>query len=146
MSVPDKVAPTKRPASHKWALFVFMAVAATNIMLNFMGNLDVFGVVVTIAGLAAFFASLLSARSRNTYMLGVITLVLICLRSIQSLWFDIVAYRGDLFHAPQYVTLPTIIFVVVVVVLLFLLLRAYTFGAPSRQYYGLPANRNSRSA
>jgi hypothetical protein len=50
-------AQTKRPASHKWALFVFFWAAATNIMLNAHGRFDVLGVVVTLAALGALFAS-----------------------------------------------------------------------------------------
>lgn len=137
--------PTKRPASHKWALLVFAAVAVANIMLNVMGHFDVLGVIVTVAGVVAFFASILFARSRGTYTLGIVTLGLVFIRAIQSLWFDIAAYRDGLFHAPEQVTLPSIVFAGFFVVLLFLLLRAYTLGTPSRQYFGLPAvpNRNA---
>ncbi|EDY16958.1 hypothetical protein CfE428DRAFT_5587 [Chthoniobacter flavus Ellin428] len=144
MNTSDNVV-TKRPASHKWALFVFVAVAAVNIMLNVSGHFDVLGVIVTFAGTAAFFASLLYARSSRTYTLGIITLGLVLIRSLQSLWFDIAAYRSGLFHAPR-AALPAIIFAACGVALLLLLFRAYTFGASSRQYYGLPAIPNTRNA
>ena len=139
MNASDNAASTKRPASHKWALVVFVIVAATNIMLNLMGHFDVFGIVVTAAGVAALFASLFFARSRRTYTLGIVTLALAFVRSLQTVWFDIVAYRNNLFHAPQSVTLPAIIFAGCCVILLLWLFRAYTFGIPSRHYFGLSA-------
>jgi hypothetical protein len=132
-------AQTKRPASHKWALFVFFLAAATNIMLNAHGRFDVLGVVVTLAALGALFASFFFARARYTYTLGILTLSLVFLRSIQSLWFDIKACRDGLFHLPQTAQFLLIAFVCAVAFLLFLLLRAYTLGAMSRRYYGLPA-------
>ena len=139
MTTPDQLWPHKRPAAHKWALFFFVAAAGTNIMLNCMGLFDVLGVIVTVASVAAFFSALFWSRSRRTYTIGTITLGLIFLRSLQTLWYDIIAYRAGLFHAPQRVTLPLIAFAGCVVVLLLLLFRSYTFGAASRQYYGLPA-------
>jgi len=138
--------PSKRPASHKWALFVFIAVVATNIRLNLMGQFDILGIIVTIAGVAAFFSSLFFARSPRTYTLGMITLALVFVRSLQSLWFDIVAYRNGLFHAPQSTMLPFIIFAGCAVALLLWLFQAYTFGASSRQYYDLPPIAKKRSA
>ena len=139
MNAPDTTVPAKRPASHKWALLVFAAVAAANIMLNVMGHFDALGVIVTVAGVVAFLASILFARSRSTYTLGIVTLGLVFIRAIQSLWFDIAAYLDNLSHASQGVTLPAIAMAGSFVVLLFLLLRAYTLGTPSRQYFGLPA-------
>ena len=146
MNATEANSSTKRPTSHKWALFVFLAVSATNIMINMLGHFDVFGVIVTIAGLAAFFASFLFARARTTYFLGTVTLVLVFFRSVQTLWGDIVAYRAGLFHLTQSWVLLLIAFVCVVVFLLFLLFRAYTFGAASRQYYGLPPTLDTRNA
>ena len=137
---------SKRPASHKWALFIFLALVAANIQLNVLGHFDVFGVIVTVASLAAFIASFAFARAHTTYRLCSVTLALVFLRSIESLWGDIAAYRAGLFHLPERWALLLIAFVCVAVVLLFLLVRAYTFGVASRQFYGLPITLPNRNA
>ena len=100
-------------------------------MLNTRGHFDILGVIVTIAALAAIFSSLFFARARSTYTLGIITLALVFLRGVQSLWFDIAAYREGQFHLPQPSQLPLIAAVCGVVFLLFLLLPfACTPSAP----------------
>ena len=137
---------TKRPASHKWAFVAYFAVAVTNVGLNLGGHFDVLGVTVTVAAIIAFFASLFLPRHSLTYKFGVIALFLVFMRSVQTLWFDIVSYRLGRFHLPAEATLPLVGFAAVAVCLLFLLLRTYTFGAASRQYYGLPITPNKRSA
>ena len=139
--------PAKRPASHKWALFVYVAVAGINIMLNFMGHFDILGVIVTMAAVSPFLAPLLWARSTRTYTLGVIALGTAFIRSVQSLWFDIAGcWRETPLHAPEHLTLPATIFAGCCCVLLFLLFRIYMFGAPSRRYFGLPVTPITRSA
>lgn len=146
MNDPLTTLPARRPASHKWALVVYVLVAGTNIWLNTIGYYDLLGIVVTVAGIAAFFAALFAPRASYTYTIGIIALSLVVLRSAESLWYNVVNFQAGLTRAPVPIALASIGFVGIAVCLLFFLLRRYTFGAASRQYYGLPATARKRGA
>ena len=131
-SVPN--VPLGRPASHRWALFVFAAFCAAAIYAMSVTRLDLAGVAVLLACFAALVASLGFTRSRQTYYVGIAALALVVLRSVQTLWLYLAAL-----HAGPPVSFLPLVFVGLGFVLLVILLRAYALGSRSRQYFGLTA-------
>lgn len=136
MGVSEPMGRIKRPASHKWAILVFCAVAGANIWLNTKGAFDFLGIVVTVAAVCALFVSFFMARSKRSYFVNSAALFLVLLRGAQSLCYQIIwdADQGIMGWA-------RILCVSWLAFLMFTLLRAYVFGDASRRYYGLPGKR-----
>ena len=124
----------KMPASHQWAIVSFVAMAGVNLMLNAHGHFDILGVLCPIPSLTALFRFLFYRRSPFTYTIGVIALLCAVLRAGQSVFVTL----RDRFHNPAQGWMSAVLtgWGLFLVVALF---RAYTLGAASRQYYGLPA-------
>jgi len=133
--------PQKMPASHKWAVTSFIAVAGVNIMLNANGYFDMLGVVVTVTSLAGIVGVLVFRRSPRTYTVGVIALAFVLLRAGQSTFLRFSEQLRGAGDGWIHVGGTCWFFF-----LLILLFRAYTFGSPSRQYYGFPPTPDPKGA
>ncbi len=137
---PSAMAPTpKPPASHTWALVLFIAMAGMNIMLNMGGHFDVLGMMATVTALAGIIGFVFWRRSSRTYTAGVVALGFAVLRGGQS---AIVCLHAQISGVG--IGWVRVVGVCWMVFLLVLLFRAYTLGAASRRYYSLPERPNSR--
>ena len=125
----------KRPTSHKWAIFVFIAFIAVNVRLAINEAFDVDTGLILVLSCCALVGSFLFTHSRRTYLVAALALTLIVIRGL---------YYGVFQPAQQLLTQdaaaqqgwPAVGFQAFLLVLLCLLLRAYIFGAASRQFYG----------
>jgi hypothetical protein len=130
----------KRPASHKWALACFVGIAGVNIMLNANGHFDTLGVLAAVTSLAGIISFLFFPRSPRSYTVGIVALGFVLLRAGQSTFLRV----QEQLHGAGAGWLALIL-MGWILFLLILLFRAYTLGAPSRQYYGFPTTPNPRN-
>lgn len=125
----------KRPASHKWAIFVYVSFIAVNAMLALRGYSDLFTLFLALLCVVQLFGAFFSPRARRHYTLGVVVLWLIALRGLYYALlepaYEFLTHRADAGAALQ------LSFNSWGMALCLWLAIAYTFGKPSRAYYGL---------
>ncbi len=147
MDTREKDRPT-RPASHYFAIFLAFALTATNLGSCLIGvlwagviifprgyELEVLALVSSITFVALYF---INPRGRLGYYTGVVCVVLLQIRSIQSLMsfitIQVNEHRLGVGSLELYPFVSSLIDVFVFPVLLW----SFTLGAKSRAYFGLP--------
>ena len=141
-----KAARMKRPASHKWAIFVYVCFIAVNALLMVMvyhGPLamllnDPLTPVLMLLCAVQLAGVIFSPRAVRHYWIGVAALAVIAVRglyyAVLAPWYELLAHGAG----GHLLALVPLACNTCGIALFFWLVWAYTFGKASCEYYGLP--------
>ena len=124
----------KRPASVLWASVVLAFSSAINLWLAFRGVGSVRAIVLAVIFTSAFFAVSCGGRRHLSYLCGALALAAFPLSGLWLLVIYFAAYQGGLIDPGALAVLSTT--AALIMGLFTLLFYRFTFGQPSRRFYG----------